>query len=165
MESKLNGNIQRVINNTIKKTLMKTINNNPNWIPALFDNLLSENRLDVNNWDKFNTPAVNISENKTNFVLEFAIPGFKKDDFKISVEKDSLKISSAGRDENKPDLDAQEKINYTRREFNFSKFERTFKLPETINTEEIKANYENGILKIELPKVEVKEIKRMVEIS
>ncbi len=150
----------------LKFNNMRTIKNNPNWIPALFDNLLNENRLDVNNWERFSTPAVNISDNNTSFVLEFAVPGFKKDDFTIEVEKDSLKVSSKSvqSDETTEKKDS-EAVKFTRKEFNFSKFERTFTLPETVNSEEIKATYENGILKIELPKVEVKEVKRMVEIS
>lgn len=143
--------------------------NNPNWIPALFDNLLNENRLDVNNWQNFSTPAVNISENKANFVLEFAVPGFQKNDFKIEIEKDSLKVSSKSVEDNKMS-DTEEKndaeaVKFTRKEFNFSKFERSFTLPETVNSEEIKATYIHGILKIKLPKVEVKDMKRMVEIS
>lgn len=108
-----------------------------------------------------NVPAVNIKENKANFELELAIPGFKKDDFNVEIDDSILTISS----EAKLDNETKEG-NYTRREFSFSSFKRVFTLPETVNEANINANYEDGILKLLLPKKEeaLPKPKRLIKI-
>ncbi|MBG44075.1 MAG: hypothetical protein CL530_08905 [Aequorivita sp.] len=143
---------------------MKTVNKNSIWLPGLLDNLLFDNKLDVfnNNYETFSIPAVNIIENFPNFVVELAVPGLQKEDFTIEVEEDTLKIASKKVEEKK---DENSDSQVRRREFNYQSFERSFKLPENIKTEDIQANYENGILKITLPKEEKKALKKMVEIS
>ena len=97
--------------------------------------------------DKSNVPAVNIKENEKDFELELAVPGRKKEDFRIEINENLLTISTESKTE-----EIVEKDNYTRREFAYSSFKRAFTLPETIDEENIKANYENGILKFTLPK-------------
>ncbi len=97
--------------------------------------------------DKSNVPAVNIKENEKDFELELAVPGRKKEDFRIEINENLLTISTESKTE-----ENVEKDNYTRREFAYSSFKRAFTLPETIDEENIKANYENGILKFTLPK-------------
>jgi HSP20 family protein len=92
-------------------------------------------------------PAVNIRETKNNFELEVAVPGFKKDDFKITTENGLLTISAETSAEEK-----EEKENYTRREFSCSSFARTFSLPDNVVEDHINANYHDGLLKIELKK-------------
>lgn len=94
-----------------------------------------------------NVPSVNIKENEKDFELELAVPGRKKEDFKIEIDKNVLTISS----EIKSDNQVSEE-NFTRREFGFSSFKRAFTLPETINEEKIKAEYIDGILSFTLPK-------------
>ena len=143
---------------------MKTVNKNSIWLPGLLDNLLFDNKLDVfnNNYETFSIPAVNIIENFPNFVVELAVPGLQKEDFTIEGEEDTLKIASKKVEEKK---DENSDSQVRRREFNYQSFERSFKLPENIKTEDIQANYENGILKITLPKEEKKALKKMVEIS
>tara|TARA_R110000822_G_scaffold309011_1_gene437742 strand:+ start:48 stop:482 length:435 start_codon:yes stop_codon:yes gene_type:complete len=144
---------------------MKTVNKNSIWLPGLLDNLLFDNKLDVfnNNYETFSIPAVNITENFPNFVVELAVPGLKKEDFTIEVEEDTLKIASKKVEEKKEESSSSQ---IRRREFNFQSFERSFKLPENIKTEDIQANYENGILRVTLPKMEEKKaLKKMVEIS
>ncbi|MEM0519407.1 MULTISPECIES: Hsp20/alpha crystallin family protein [Aequorivita] len=144
---------------------MKTVNKDGVWLPGILDNLLFDNKLDVfnNNYETFSIPAVNIIENLTNFVLEIAVPGFQKENFTIEAEEDTLKVSSKTI-ETKEETDTETR--YTRREFNYSNFERSFTLPETIKIEDIQAKYENGVLKITLPKLEEKKaFKKMVEIS
>lgn len=153
---------------------MKTVNNNV-WLPQLWESLFFDSKIDLpNNSERFNVPAVNIVENSDNFVLELAAPGLEKENFSIEVEKDVLKISaeqvsdevSTNLDENSEEnKEADVQVKFRKREFNFSKFTRSFKLPETINSDEIQANYINGVLKITLPKVEEKVLKKMVEIS
>lgn len=142
---------------------MKTVNKNSIWLPGLLDNLFLENRLDaLNNYETFSTPAVNIIENFPNFVVELAVPGLAKENFTVEVEEDTLKIASKKVEENKEETNSH----FRRREFNYKNFERSFKIPENIKTEEIQANYENGVLRVTLPKMEEKKaFKKMVEIS
>ena len=92
-------------------------------------------------------PAVNISETTEGFSVELAAPGMNKEDFKIEVENGTLKISS----EKKQESNVENK-KFTRKEFSYSSFSRTFNLPEQVNTEAISASYENGVLKLQLPK-------------
>ncbi|MBK9336661.1 MAG: Hsp20/alpha crystallin family protein [Lewinellaceae bacterium] len=94
-------------------------------------------------------PAINVVETNADFRLEVAAPGFDKQDFVLNVENDSLTIS-AKRAENQETSDER----FTRREFRFESFQRTFKLPQTVNQDAVKAVYENGILKVTLPKRE-----------
>ncbi|HPE84379.1 MAG: Hsp20/alpha crystallin family protein [Aequorivita sp.] len=142
---------------------MKTVNKNSIWLPGLLDNLFMENRIDaLNNYETFSIPAINIIENLPNFVVELAAPGLQKEDFTIEVEEGTLKIASKIEEKKEESNDS----NFKRREFNYKSFERTFKLPEDIKVEDIQANYENGILRVTLPKMEEKKaLKRMVEIS
>jgi len=97
--------------------------------------------------DKSYVPAVNIKENEVDFELELAVPGRKKEDFQIEINENLLTISS----ESKTDENV-EKDNYTRKEFAYSSFKRVFTLPETVDEDNIKASYDDGILKFTLPK-------------
>ena len=94
-------------------------------------------------------PAVNIRETKSNYELEVAVPGFKKEDFKITTENGLLTISA----ETKSELN-EEKENYTRREFSCSSFTRTFSFPDNAIEDKIDASYKDGVLKIDLKKTE-----------
>ncbi len=109
-----------------------------------------------------NVPAVNIRENEKDFQLELSVPGRSKEDFNIEIDDNVLSISAEVKTENEV-----EKDNYTRREFAFSSFKRSFTLPESVDGEKINANYENGILKFSLPKKEeaLPKPKRMIELS
>lgn len=99
----------------------------------------------------FNTgitlPAVNVLDNNEEYIVEMAVPGLKKSDFDISLDNQMLSISAELSTENE---DRNE--NYTRREFGYSSFKRTFSLPESVETDKINAKYEDGILKVLLPK-------------
>jgi HSP20 family protein len=110
---------------------------------------------------RFSDPAANIIENPESFQLNLAAPGMKKDDFKIHLENNILTISSEVEDEK-----MEEGKNYTRKEFSYGSFSRSFTLPKTIDLEKIKADYENGILKVLLPKKEEAklEIKKEIKI-
>ncbi|MBK8520217.1 MAG: Hsp20/alpha crystallin family protein [Chitinophagaceae bacterium] len=96
-----------------------------------------------------NIPAVNITEHKDEYEVSLAVPGMKKDDFKIDVAGNMLTISSE-KEEKKEEEDKK----FTRKEYNYSSFSRSFTLPEEINREKINAKYDNGILKISLPRKE-----------
>ncbi|RFN57732.1 Hsp20/alpha crystallin family protein [Marixanthomonas ophiurae] len=144
---------------------MNLIKRNDNWLPSLLDELFTENRLDTPNYENFSIPAVNIQEKNTNFVVQLAVPGLSKENLSIEVEDDILKISAdvaSGNEDNK----TEDKIKFTRKEFNYNGFKRSFTLPENVNVENVNASYENGVLEITLPKKEEEKVlKRMVEIS
>lgn len=104
-------------------------------------------------------PAVNISEDKDKYTLELSAPGFEKDDFKIELKKGMLVVSG----QHQSEKETEEKT-YSRKEFSYGSFQRSFSLPEEINDEAIEAKYENGVLKVSLvksddPKKGTKEIK------
>ena len=96
-------------------------------------------------------PAVNIKEEDNAFLLELAVPGRSKEDFKIEVNKNVLTVSSELKEENE---EHDEEGKYTRREFRFSSFNRSFTLPETVDGEHIEARYDNGLLYLSIPKKE-----------
>lgn len=95
------------------------------------------------------TPAVNIRETEDLFIVEMAAPGMKKEDFVIEIKEGILMISSEHKEEKE-----EKKENYTRKEFSYNKFSRSFSLPENVHSEKIKATYKEGLLLIELPKLE-----------
>jgi HSP20 family protein len=105
-------------------------------------------------------PTVNIIENGKDFKIEMAAPGMEKKDFHVSVENGMLTISSEKKEEMK-----EKKENFTRREFSYSSFSRSFRLPENCLPDKIDAKYENGILKLSLPKKEVTVSKSVKEIK
>lgn len=107
------------------------------------------------------TPSVNIVENEGMFKLEVAAPGLAKEDFKINVEDKTLTVSS----EKKVETEAKEGEKILRREFGYSNFKRTFTLPENVNVADIKAIYENGVLTVHLPKLEVKKVVQTIDIQ
>jgi len=111
---------------------------------------------------RFSDPAANIIENNDSFQLEIAAPGLVKNDFKINLENNILTISVEIEDEKR-----EEGKNYSRKEFYYGSFSRSFTLPKTIDLEKIKADYDNGILKIALPKKEEAkvELKKEIKIS
>ncbi|MDA8692534.1 Hsp20/alpha crystallin family protein [Saprospiraceae bacterium] len=96
-------------------------------------------------------PSVNIKENKENYSIELAAPGLKKEDFNITVEKDQLIIEAAIE---KSTEETSEDGHYTRKEFNYGSFKRSFHLSDKINSEKIAATYEDGILTVKLDKRE-----------
>ena len=109
-----------------------------------------------------NLPSVNIEDLETEFRIDFAVPGMKREDFAIEIDNNELSISSKTNSENETKTE-----NYTRREFNFQSFKRVFTLPKSVNVDGIQANYVDGLLKVTLPKKEeaLPKPKRVVEIG
>jgi HSP20 family protein len=105
-------------------------------------------------------PAVNIADNDESFVIEFAVPGLKKEDFKVNLDNNVLTVSSEREESNE-----EKETNYTRREFNYTAFQRSFTLPDSANGDKISAEYKDGVLKIEIPKKEEAKVKPVREIS
>jgi HSP20 family protein len=105
-------------------------------------------------------PLVNIADEEKEYVVEMAVPGMSKKDFSISVENGMLTISAETKAEKE-----EVKKNFTRKEFSFNTFSRSFTLPENANDEKIAANYENGILKIHIAKKELTKVPPKKEIA
>lgn len=120
----------------------------------------NENRYDCNQF--FAVPPANISEKEKEFNIEIAVPGFKKSDFNIELDKDLLTISLEK--ENKQEENQRSPI---MKEFNFNKFRRSFKLSDKVEKDKIKAYYHDGILRINIPKKSelIKNSNRSIEIS
>lgn len=136
------------------------------WFPTILEDIFFDNKIDVpNKFKTFSIPAVNISENLINFAVELAAPGLKKEDFSIEIDEETLTVSVKQTSETE-EKEENNDSRYQRREFNYREFKRSFKMPENVKSEDVKATYVDGILKITLPKKEEeKALKRMVEIS
>jgi len=147
-------------------TLVKR-NGRSNIIPSIWDNFLNP---DIFNWDTNyastgnSIPAVNIKETPESFLVEVAAPGLEKKDFKIELDGSALTISSQKQNE----TEEREGETYSRKEFNYQSFYRTFHLPkEVVNADKIQAKYENGLLRLEVPKREEAKQKpaRLIDIQ
>jgi len=153
---------------TLQKNGSLANNNNAQNFPSLsrlFDDL-SIGELPSLFASNFNTglslPKVNIKEEADAFIVEMAVPGLKKSDFNLNLENNILSISAEIEENNE-----EKKEGYTRREFGYSSFKRTFSLPETVEDSKINAKYNEGILNIHLPKKEEAKQKppRNIQIS
>ena len=133
--------------------------------PALFNEFFDRDLFDRANMavDNSTMPAVNIKETKDDYQVEVAAPGMKKDDFTIELDNNLLVISS----EKEEKKEENEKGEFTRREFSYQSFKRSFTLPKTIEDGKIKATYKEGVLSISLPKKEEakEKPKRMIDIG
>lgn len=135
---------------------MKVTRSNPFLLNRPFSHLLDEvfqrGLNDVNLKNEWGTtmPSVNITENDDSFKLEMAAPGLDKNDFKITLENGQLNISASREKSN----EESEEGKWYRKEFNYSSFKRTFQIQDDINPDNIKAEYNNGILTLVLPKKE-----------
>lgn len=134
----------------------------------LFDDFFTRDLLNwgVNNGSSTNTtiPMVNIKENNENFEVEMAAPGMNKEDFKVELDGNVLTITSEKRDEQ----EVKEGERYSRREFSYQSFQRSFQLPkEVVDADKIEAKYENGVLRLVVPKKEEAKPKppKMIQIS
>jgi HSP20 family protein len=137
-------------------------------LPGFFNDFLTR---DLWNWGLSNNsvtnttiPAVNIKETNDAFDVEVAAPGMKKDDFKVELDGNMLTISSEKTDE----ANEKEGERYSRREFSYQSFQRTFQLPkDVVDSDKIEARYENGLLHLVIPKKEEAKQRppRMIQIS
>ena len=140
---------------------------NTNQVPSLFDRFFDGDMFDWSNRNFSNTnttiPSVNIKENADAFMVEVAAPGFEKGDFKIELNLNTLSISS----EKKVENETKEGEVFTKREFSYQSFSRSFTLPQIADGDRIEANYQNGILTVLIPKREEAKPKpaRMIEIK
>lgn len=128
----------------------------------------------LNNWfddNFFNTPvmaqttttapAVNVKEDNKQYVMEVAVPGLKKEQVNMSIDKDGyLTLSIENKNEQK---DENKKEHYLRREFSYTSYRQSYALPDNVDANKIEANVADGVLKVVLPKVEKKEEKEDVK--
>lgn len=143
------------------KTLVRTRRNGFNDFPSLFDEFF-------NDWNqgsmvKPTSVSVNVRESDEAYTLEVVAPGFEKEEFNLSLENNMLTISHEKKSESN-----ESEHNYTRREYHFQSFKRSFRLPENgIDLEQISAAYKAGVLHIVLPKKKKEEVKtsKFIEIK
>jgi len=136
--------------------LIRFNNRNENYL-NLFDHIMNDNFYKSHN-SACTKPATNIIENENNFELSLAVPGLEKDDIKIDLEDNLLTISAEKEAE-------KENVNFSRKEFAYQSFSRSFTLPKTVEIENIKADYKNGLLNITIPKMEETKLKKAIKIS
>ncbi len=130
-----------------------------NSLSDLFNDFLSEEKQIRK--PAVTVPAVNIKEREKDFVIELAVPGLNKEDINIDLDKNILTVSCAKKEEK-----VEEKVDYAKREFYYNEFSRSFSLPETIDSDNIKAEYTDGILYLTIAKKEeVVKQKRKIEIK
>jgi HSP20 family protein len=142
-------------------TLVKFNNRTRNTAPYfnnVFDSLFSEalnKNLTVNK-----VPGVNILETEQDYKIELAAPGLVKEDFQINLKKDTLSVWVE-----KKEIETEVKKDYTRKEFEYSSFARSFVLPESVNADSITAEYVNGILNITIGKDDAKSQSKEIKVS
>jgi len=125
--------------------------------PLTLSDFFNEDFFPAFNRNSGSLPAVNIREDEKAFYLELAVPGMNKKDLRIEVKDDVLTISSEHKEEKQDDSEG-----YRRKEFSFSSFCRSFYLPEDVNGEKIGATYKDGILNVEIPKLEEEKKKERI---
>ena len=149
-------------------TLARRTNNWFPSFPSLIDRFFEGDLMDMNSSgfaaENSTLPAVNVKENENEYQVEVAAPGLKKSDFNLNYDNGRLIISS----EKKSEHEEKDGDRVTRREFSYQSFSRSFAIPEnSVNADKIAAKYENGILKVVLPKREEARMKpaRQIKIS
>ncbi|ROI06611.1 Hsp20/alpha crystallin family protein [Chryseobacterium sp. G0240] len=150
------------MNNLVKRNW-----NSNSGLPSIFDDFFNREFFNWghNNYSATSTtvPSVNIKENGDAYEVQVAAPGMDKNDFEIKLDGNILTISSM-----KQDSSEKKEENFTRREFSYQSFQRSFELPrDVVDQENINAKYENGLLMLTIPKREDAKQKppRMIEIS
>ena len=131
-----------------------------NWLPEVFNDFFDTNRMPRTN---ATAPAINVLENATQYTVELAAPGLKKEDFDVNINADGdLAIKMEKHSEEK-----SESMRYLRREFAYAKFEQTLILPDDVDRQQIAATVNDGVLTVELPKLKKEENKvvRSIEVK
>lgn len=147
---------------------MSLIKRNDLFPSMFFDDLFTREfgnwRLNNNSATNTTIPAVNIRETNDNFEVEMAAPGMTKNDFRVELDGNLLTIRSEKQDQQEQTEDGR----FTKREFSYQSFERSFQLPrDVVDSDKIEARYENGVLYLTIPKKEEAKQRppRMIQIS
>ena len=133
------------------------------WFPTMFDEFFN------NDWMpkmKATAPAINVRENSSEYTMEFAVPGIKKEFCRVNLNSDgNLEVTIENKMEHKEE---NKKEHYLRREFSYSNYQQVYVLPEDVKKEGIAAKVEHGVLTSSMPRVtkdDVKQIQRQIEIA
>ena len=132
------------------------------WMPEEFNDFFDTDFMPRVN---ATAPAINVKESEKDYTVELAAPGLTKDDFTVNVDNDgNLHIKIENKSNSKEE---DKKSHYLRREFSYSKYEQTLLLPDDVEKEKIAATVNNGVLTVDLPKIEKKEEKtaRQIEVK
>ena len=147
-------------------TLMRR--NGNSIMPSMFDDFFTRDLFDWglsnNSHTGTSIPAVNVKETADSFEVEVAAPGMNKEDFKVELNNNILTISSEKKDEK----EVNEEGKYNRKEFSYQSFQRSFQLSkEAVDADNIHGRYENGVLRLQIPKREEVKQKpaRLINIS
>lgn len=137
--------------------------NNQNWLPSIFNDFFDNNWMVKTN---ATAPAINVIESEKNYKVEVAAPGMTKDDFNIHLSEDNeLVITMEKKNENQEE--DKENKKYLRREFSYTKFQQALILPDDVEKDNISASVSEGVLTIDLPKLQPEEkakVSRQIEI-
>ncbi len=168
-------NVQKLYNNvqhkheggTIMKTLVKSNGNLFPAFPSLLSELLTDDWFDSSqsNWKSSGSslPAVNVKETNDEFIIEVAAPGMNRNDFQVELDNNVLTVSSQKQDERGQ---KDQGGNYTRKEFHYQSFQRSFTLPQhKIQGEKVAAKYADGILYVNVPKADAAKVKPSRQIT
>jgi len=131
---------------------MRPIKRTQGWLPTVFNDFFDTDFLPMTN---STAPAINVKESKTDYTVELAAPGVKKEDFDIQINDEGdlhIKLESSSDKKNE-----EKECHYLRREFSYAKYEQTLILPEDVDKEKISAKVSDGVLTIDLPKLQPKE--------
>ena len=137
--------------------------NNQNWLPSMFNDFFDNDWMERSN---ATAPAINVIENENAYDIEVAAPGMTKNDFNVSLDENGdLVINMEKKQENNEE---KKHGHYLRREFSYSKFQQTMLLPDDADKEKINAQVENGVLKVNVPKIvknDVKHAHKQIEVK
>lgn len=126
---------------------MSTLVKRNSLFPSVFSDFFENDKFFNSPWAErefgLTVPAVNIKESDKDYSIEFAAPGYNKDEFSIKLEGSALTVSAENKEEKSENTDK-----FTRREFSYSSFSRSFELPRLADAEKIDATYKDGILKL-----------------
>ena len=144
---------------------MKTLVRQNAFLPSLLEDFFNRDWADstlANGNYSATLPAVNVRETNDDYIIEVAAPGMKRDEFKVELDNNVMTISSTREEKQEDQVNGE----YTRREFNYQSFQRSFTLPENkVEGEKISARYMDGILHITVPKKDEAKVKPVKQIS
>ncbi|NLI36195.1 MAG: Hsp20/alpha crystallin family protein [Bacteroidales bacterium] len=143
--------------------MLTPVRRTQNWLPSIFNDFFDTDWMEKAN---STAPAINVFETENSYEVELAAPGLTKEDFKVNVDSDDNLVISIEKKTDNSEKD--KKGRYLRREFSYQQFEQCMVLPDDADKEKISAKVENGVLKIDMPKIteaEIKKNQRLITVS